>query len=238
MEPTLKKPRLLITRCAEDFEETRQIAEAFGFTALPFPLLRRRPLPVDEPATHDWALFTSPAGVKLWPFPKPPGKRLACVGASTARAARLRGWPVSFVPSRATGTDLARELPASPGASLLLALSAQGGADVTRGLQERGMALTRLNLYDTESMAPAPEARAFLARGFESVLFASPTAARAWAAHLPEEPLLDKTILSIGPSTTAACGALGWGPVLEGESGDLENLFKQYIPRFTNPTGK
>lgn len=231
MGPAINKNRVLITRCPEDFEETRQLAETFGLTALSFPLLKRQPLTIAEPPAHDWALFTSPAAVRLWPYPTPPGKLLACVGAPTARAAEERGWPVAFVPGRATGTDLARELPAPPGSSVALPVSVRGGAPVTRGLEGRGILVTRVNLYETRATAPSPEALALVGQGFEAVLFASPTATRAWAEYLPGGSLKKKLILSIGPSTTTACGALGWGPILEGVSGDLEDLFQKYASR-------
>ncbi|MBN8215706.1 MAG: hydroxymethylbilane synthase [Spirochaetes bacterium] len=222
------RKRILVTRCPEDFAATRDLCASLNLIALPFPLLRRERLSLPEIPRGDWAIFTSPASVALWPEAFPPGERIACVGPATEEAANGRSWKTHFIPSRATAEDLAREWPGKPGETAVLPVSRGGGEPLLSDLSRRGVRVQRVDLYDTISTAPDEDALKHFREGFEAVLFASPSAVEAWNERMGRAALGRATLLSIGPSTTAACRKAGFPDPIEGPSGLLPQLLRLF----------
>eukprot|EP00182_Erythrolobus_australicus_P001233 CAMPEP_0185841158 /NCGR_PEP_ID=MMETSP1353-20130828/17448_1 /TAXON_ID=1077150 /ORGANISM="Erythrolobus australicus, Strain CCMP3124" /LENGTH=303 /DNA_ID=CAMNT_0028540573 /DNA_START=171 /DNA_END=1079 /DNA_ORIENTATION=+ len=177
---------------------------------------------LEEQAPHvlgefGWVLVTSPEAANVlthaWAAAGRPRlhAQIAAVGAATSRALDSSGMTVSFVPSVAFGKQLAEELPTASPASdrsathVLYPASARAKSTVQEGLELRGFAVTRWNVYDTVAAqldADAVQRASLITVG----TFASPSAVSAWHAAVGALP---SYCACIGKTSADRCIQLG-----------------------------
>ncbi len=171
---------------------------------------------------YDWVAFTSANAVdRFVPHLRDgrdlAGVRLAVVGPGTRDALARHRLVADLVPgpSAATGADglLACFPAAPPDGGRVLFPSAEGAGDVlVAGLTARGWSVDQVAAYRTVTATPPPSPVVEALAGAQAVVFASPSAVRAYASMaapdgepLPVPPL----VVCIGPSTASAARGLG-----------------------------
>ena len=166
---------------------------------------------------HDWAVFTSPAGVHaavhalhrlgrdlraLY------GMRLAAIGRGTADTLAGYGLAADLVPAQYDGEHLADALlEALPqGGAALLLRAAAGGQILPEKLKAAGVAVTDVPLYDTEyRCAKADELRAMLEQGAADVVtFTSMSTVEGFGQAVGAADYAGFTALCIGEQTAQA----------------------------------
>ena len=166
---------------------------------------------------HDWAVFTSPAGVHaavqalralgrdlraLY------GVRLAAIGRGTADALAAYGLAADLVPGQYDGAHLADALLAAmpQGGAALLLRAAAGGHILPEKLAAAGVTVTDVPLYDTVyRCAKADELRALLARGEADVVtFTSMSTVEGFVQAVGAADYTGFTALCIGEQTAQA----------------------------------
>ena len=141
------------------------------------------------------------------------------VGEKTRERIEQAGLRVEFVPEEFTGAALARELLKRPvaGKRFLLPRGDRGREEVKSILEQAGASVDAPVVY--RNRTPSPEERERLvdviADGeVDVVLFASPSAARNFAAVVPAHLMLQPDghprVVVIGPTTAAAVRELGF----------------------------
>lgn len=153
-----------------------------------------QPLAAALEHSHDWAVFTSPAGVPatvhalrklgrdlraLW------GCKIAAIGKGTADALAAYGLTADLIPAQYDGEHLADALlSAMPqGGSALLLRAAQGGQILPEKLSAAGICVTDVPLYDTVHRCDKADAlRGLLAAGtIDAVTFTSVSTVEGFA---------------------------------------------------------
>ena len=153
-----------------------------------------QPLAAALEHSHDWAVFTSPAGVPatvhalrklgrdlraLW------GCKIAAIGKGTADALAAYGLTADLIPAQYDGEHLADALlSAMPqGGSALLLRAAQGGQILPEKLSAAGICVTDVPLYDTVHRCDkADELCGLLAAGtIDAVTFTSVSTVEGFA---------------------------------------------------------
>ena len=166
---------------------------------------------------HDWAVFTSPAGVHaavqalralgrdlraLY------GMRLAAIGRGTADALAAYGLAADLVPGQYDGAHLADALLAAmpQGGATLLLRAAAGGHILPEKLAAAGVTVTDVPLYDTVyHCAKADELRALLDRGEADVVtFTSMSTVEGFVQAVGAADYTGFTALCIGEQTAQA----------------------------------
>ncbi len=226
--------RVLVSRAPEQAEALCRALEEAGAQPVPIPMIRT----VAEPATpeteaalatlpdYDFIVFTSANAVRaLADLSRAAGHephalpaRALCVGPATKAAAVHSGFAVAPLP--VTGGDaeaLLGTLRASvplAGRRVLWPRGAAAGPALALGLREAGAWVDDIVVYRTEP-APfdAPALAAALAEGsLHALTFASPSAARSFAAGMGEEGLRvarGAVVVALGRVTAAALAQLG-----------------------------
>lgn len=170
-----------------------------------------------------WLLVSSPhaaevlAGqldVQNWP-----DVRFAAVGEATAEVLRTQGFPVDFVPGRASGTALGQELPARAGELALHLTSDRARDDLPTALRARGIRYQRLTLYRTRLRPPSETERRVL-HSADVVTLASSSAAEQLA--LSGE--LAVPVAVMGQQTARTARQLGFQTVWVAQEATLAGL--------------
>ena len=202
---------VVITRPADQAGETAELLESFGAVALVVPLIEV----VDDPtgmtqlqhlelAGTDWIVITSPNGASRASVLIQPGAtrpKVAAIGAATAAALPR----CDLVPADQSALGLLAEFPSGPG-RVVVVQAPDAAPTLVDGLRERAWQVVAVSPYRTEPVAPsADEQRAALAA--DAVLFASGSAARAWAAVFGHRT--PPVTVAIGEQTTAAAVQAG-----------------------------
>ncbi len=190
-------------------------------------------------SSFSWVLFTSANGARAFcallddaARRALAGVRLGAVGRATARALEEEGLSVEALPTRQDGAALAalvaREEPR--GVKILLVRAEEGLEELGQLLTEAGAQVTVAPAYRTVPLCPdfAPlVARAARALRI-AILFASPSAARAFTASLEAQgarQLIEgAVVVAIGPTTARALDALGLEVTLVAEEASAEGL--------------
>ena len=161
--------RLYLTRELEKNGKLQKLLSARGVPTEELPCIAFERLPGYEElrdtlvnGDHDWVVITSPeaAGVFVdaWCSCSSPRRTgIASVGAGTAKVLAEASLPADFVPSKATGATLARELPLASSQSdggagngkVLYPASALAADVVESGLRSRGFGTRRIDTYTT-----------------------------------------------------------------------------------------
>jgi myo-inositol-1(or 4)-monophosphatase len=227
--------RVLVTRPeAQSGPLARRLA-SLGAEVVLAPLIKTAPpaswTPLDRAlrrlASADAVVFTSANAVEAFFArarrvlgrrpPAPP--RAYAVGSATARALEAAGWRAAALPEAFNGAALARRMGRVRGRRVLIPRSDIGREDLPRLLRRAGARLELPVAYRTvPDRAGTLALRRAATSGFDWALFASPSAARAFAAALGKDaPRVLKAVrtASIGPATSAALRDLGTEPSVE-----------------------
>lgn len=228
-----------MTRSSEDCDEWAAQLERAGATVIALPCIAAEP--IDTAALRrelaasvndaDWLIFTSRRGVEafaaLHPAQLRPAIRIATVGASTGAAARARFGRVDHV-GAGTGAALADSLPAdarfSAGARCVLALAANASPKLERKLADSGASCTRFDVYRTVPAAGREPKQALSALRADRILFASPSAVEGFLNQVDLDAAA--TVVTIGPSTSAAARSRGLTVAAEAREPSLQGLME------------
>ena len=166
---------------------------------------------------HDWAVFTSPAGVHATVHALAKlgrdlralyGMKLAAIGRGTADALAGYGLTADLIPAQYDGEHLADALTAAmpQGGAALLLRAAAGGQILPEKLKAAGMYVTDVPLYDTEyRCAKADELRAMLEQGaVDVVTFTSMSTVEGFVQAVGVADYTGFTALCIGEQTAQA----------------------------------
>lgn len=214
------KPRVVVTRRAEQAAELGQKLSAAGFQPIFFPTIALEALPAPdldqalaEIKRFDWLIFSSANAVRFF-FHRVEAlnlaielPRTAVVGPATAQALRARQIEPDFMPGSFTGEALAEGLGELTGQRILLPRARIGGSLIVETLQEQGAEVTDIALYDTVTAVPEAAALAELAMGYEAITFTSPSSVHGFLAISGGKPLERAVIACIGPVTAEAAVA-------------------------------
>ena len=162
----------------------------------------------------DWVIVTSAAGAdRVGAVAIDPSIRLAAVGTATAaHLAEAAGRPVDLVPERQTAAGLVDAFVAHVPRSQRLLVSQGDLADgrLVDALRGGGHDVDVHVAYRTGVRTPSPDERRRAAAA-DAVVFASGSAARAWADALGDDAAegLPGIVVAIGPTTRAAAEESG-----------------------------
>ena len=165
-----------------------------------------QPLAAALEQPHDWAVFTSPAGVPAAvdalrrlgrDLRARYGMKIAAIGKGTADALAAYGLTADLVPAQYDGEHLADALIAKmpSGGTALLLRAKQGGQILPEKLAAAGICVTDVPLYDTVHRCDKADAlRSLLAAGkIDAVTFTSVSRLRASGKPWAER----RTLLSL-----------------------------------------
>jgi uroporphyrinogen-III synthase len=213
-----------------------EFLESLGATPVPDPMLAVDPtgaVPEDEGAA--FVVLTSRTGVELaadagWS----PSARLACIGATTAGAARDAGWPVEVVPDDYSSAGLVAALADRvAGRRVEVARSDHGSDVLLDGLRDAGADVTETVLYRLVRPPGAGDAADRAAAGeLEAALFTSSLTVDHFVAAAAERGvreaavagLRDAVVGAIGDPTREAAEAHGIAVDVVPETADFEAL--------------
>ena len=166
---------------------------------------------------HDWAVFTSPAGVHAAVHALAKlgrdlralyGMKLAAIGRGAADALAGYGLTADLIPAQYDGEHLADALTAAmpQGGAALLLRAAAGGQILPEKLKAAGVYVTDVPLYDTEySCAKADELRAMLEAGTADVVtFTSMSTVEGFTQAVGAADYTGFSALCIGEQTAQA----------------------------------
>lgn len=221
--------RVVVTRPRERAGPLVAALEAEGVDVILFPAIELAPptdpAPLEAAAArlrdYDWVVFTSAYGVRgLADALVRQGVRLAdgaphaaCVGESTAAAAREAGWTAAVRPHQATGAALARALlqcGVGAGSRILFPRAADAREELPRLLREAGAAVDEVEAYRKTGPTEGDELlRQHITAGNIDVLtFTSPSTVNNFMALFGPEARGIPAVV-IGPTTAAAAEAAG-----------------------------
>ena len=222
--------RIVVTRASAQAGSLRGALASLGAEVLELPALRVVPLDaaplreaLDRIGEYDWIVFTSQNAVAfLWESLRVAGRdarwlagrKIACVGPSTADTLLARGIDADVVPERfvAEGVLAALDERGDVQGTHVLYVAAEGARDVLpEGLAKRGCRVDVVPVYRTASDgAGSGVLREALAAGrVDAVTFASASAVRGFVEAVGPELARRAPAISIGPVTTEAVNAAG-----------------------------
>lgn len=249
--------RVAITRARDQASELRVKLESLGAEVIELPLIQvtkavEKQTLADvflELGSYDWAVFTSPNGVKhffeevyrIFDDVRSLGLlRFACVGEATARAIREQRMKVECMPEVATAEALADALIAtgSLDSAKILIVTGNLNRDVlVKKLEEARAIVDQFPVYKTEKadLSSNPVADDFRQRGADAILFCSSSAAQSFADQANALQLLDTAKRpvagSIGPQTSETMKKLGIPIAFEAKKPSLDNLVQALVDK-------
>jgi len=203
--------RVVVTRAAEQADTTAELIASVGAIPIVVPLLEI----VDEPTDADkltaldldsleWLVVTSPNGARRVASmlrPESPRPKVAAVGAATAEALPR----CDLVATTQSAMGLLEVFPSGAGRVVVIQ-SVDAEPTLDAGLTERGWDVVAIKPFRavTATLSAEQERAALDA---DAVLFASGSAARAWAEIFgPRTPTIS---VAIGDRTAAAAEKAG-----------------------------
>jgi len=222
--------RIVVTRASAQAGGLRAALTELGADVLEMPALRVVPLDsaplraaLDRVNEYDWVMFTSQNAVAfLWEALRIAGRdaralagrKIACVGRSTADALLARGLAADVVPDRYVAEGVLESLEQRDDVrdARVLYIAAEGARDVLPdGLAALGCTVDVVNVYRTASDgAGAGALREALKNGrVDAVTFASASAVRGFVEAVGVELARRAPAISIGPVTSDAVRAAG-----------------------------
>ena len=241
-DPAPLRPRVLITRAAEDARPLAEVVEQCGGEAVCVPAVQTVPLPLDGPRAIALASlgsyraigFGSRHGARLMAhhlgtlgLQVPPTCALFAVGPATAACmTALYGRSAELAPPY-TGPGLAAHMGARlhPGDRVLLPTACGAGEPLAQALQQVGLRAQRLELYGTQVVdyrADAEGASMTAASDVDYIVFTSPSCVRGYLGW--GLPLGHARLLTIGPTTSAAVTRHGLRVYAEAAPSSFEGL--------------
>jgi len=215
----LDKPRVLVTRPAEDASGLAHALSRSGFEPVLVPLLMRRwcvERVAEVAEAHpevDWVVVTSGTAAQILATAAPnrwPDARWAAVGPSTAAKMQQIGFPVHVVPARHTAADLVDELGDLTGRTVLYPRADLASVATRDALRESGATLIDVVAY--ENLPPEGHvARLRTALPVAATTLLSGSAAERLAEALPGDADRRRAgrIVCLGPSTAQVAHRLG-----------------------------
>ncbi|MFZ9627836.1 MAG: uroporphyrinogen-III synthase [Ilumatobacteraceae bacterium] len=207
--------RIVVTRAADQAGALVDLVGQRGGEPVVVPLVAVVPVASGlaelrrlAPDDFDWLVVTSPNGVDAYVsvHDRAPA-HVAAVGTTTAEALRARRVEVDLVPAEQRASALAHALIATvPAATALVVQSAEAAPDLVDALRGAGWSVTAVATHRPVPVQPTGVMRRD-ALGADAVLFASGSAARAWAAAFGTET--PPVVVAMGPSTAEAARAVG-----------------------------
>ncbi len=208
------KPRVVVTRRAEQAAVLGEKLKDAGMQPLYFPTIALQALPAPELDSalaqidrFDWLLFSSANAVHFF-FRRlgnlnlvPQLPRMAVVGPATARKLGKYGFEPDFMPEVFTGEALAAGLGDLSGQHILLPRARIGGPQIVEELRRHGAVVSDIALYDTVTAVPDAAALALLAKGFEAITFTSPSSVHGFLELSGDKPPVQAVVVCIGPVT-------------------------------------
>jgi uroporphyrinogen-III synthase len=218
---------VLLTRSADDNADWARELLARGFAPIECACLVEHRLDdeVDiarELEVADWITCSSRRAVDALDDATrqiPARVRLAAIGPATEERMRELFGRCDCTSQGGSAADLGAEL-VRLGAQHVLVTAARGGLfDIERVLMEAGRRATRVELYEIQPLAGELPVEVLDA---DTAFFASPSAVRAFSARgaLPA----GCTVVSIGPTTTAALRDAGLPVHIESRTRDLSGM--------------
>jgi uroporphyrinogen III methyltransferase/synthase len=211
--------RVVVTRARAQASELSQMLEALGAYVVEAPVIAvrlRAPNPELRAAllsAPDWLVLTSANGVHAVTGELQAagldaralaGCKLAAVGTATAEALSGFGLRPDFVPSRATGAELGKELPVTAGQRVLMTVSALTDDSLAAALEARGATVQQVTAYDNVIEELDEERRREVAEA-DAVTFTSASTARNLREALGHAKVAESAkLVSIGPQTSVA----------------------------------
>lgn len=199
---TFHDMRVLVTRAREQASALVRALADSGFEPVLVPTIRFELESFDLPAC-DWVVVTSTNAVRSLGARPLAGALLAAVGPETAAAARNDGYDVSLVARPSTGVALVAAFADGPG-TVALVHADRAFPTVRSGLVAKGWSVQALVGYRTVvgAVGALPDV------GVDAVTFASPSAAQGFVDSFGLDAV-PRLVVSIGPTTSAVCDALG-----------------------------
>lgn len=246
-----ERPRILVTRTANQVDAFSQKLRAAGFTPVEFPAIQLEPLPwasLDRAlavlSNFDWLIFTSGNAVDFFlrrvdelnlvldNLPQ-----VAAVGSATARRLTERGIAIDYMPDEFVGTELVLGLGDLTGKKVLLPRAKIGRPEIANLLQEQGADLTEVALYDTVTAVPASYAWNELNKGIAAITFTSPSSVRNFFKIMANHPgklavplgkmLGPALVVCIGPVTAEAAAEAGLSDLLIPDEYTIDGMVQQ-----------
>lgn len=184
--------------------------------------------------TYDWAVFTSPRGVRacarrmsLLGVRVDAGRpRFAAVGPSTASALAAEGLEVGYIPERYLTIELGETLPGGAGTRAVLFRADIADRKLLAVLEGRGFVVKDLSIYQTKTIEGniSPERVA----GAKLVVFASPSEVRGLTGRAGPEVFARLTeeavAVCIGPVTADEAKRAGFKRVTAPSESTMDSL--------------
>ena len=246
--------RILVTRAPHQASELSHSLRALGAIAVEVPVLEIAP-PQNFSSLDDalqalssfhWIVFTSANAIRAFVARAAEiglthlssAADIACIGRSTASAARDAGFAVTLVPAQAVGEALATELAPHVASRRVLLIRAEVARDILpEALHDAGASLTIAEAYrNCVPQTSVPLLAQAVGQGIDAAIFTSSSsvthlAALARAAALPF-PLPRVAAVSIGPITSATLREHNWPPAAEAAAADIPSLVAALVAHF------
>lgn len=225
----LVRPRVLVTRAAEQADELVSALREEGLDAVAVPTIAVEFEPQDGDLDaavgllhrYAWVLVTSTNGARaILEAAERVSTELgapswAAIGPMTRRVLEHRGIEVRFQPSQSSATAMAAELPAGPGDRVLVIRGDLADEELAVALRTRGADVDDVVAYRTSE---APESSRVLLRGvlregpIAAIAFTSGSTVRGLVALGREESIdvLAMPCVCIGPATAEEARAAGF----------------------------
>lgn len=206
----------------------------------------------DKVREADWLVFTSRRGVEafasLHEAPLPGGTKIAAVGKATAAAAEALLGRIDLTGRGGTAAALADDIQfalargaldsgaAAPGSTgpetrgrgkqerLLLAVAENAAGTLERKLERAGISRSRINVYRTLPTPPTRDRTMLSSLAADGIFLASPTAVEGFVNRVDID--VEPSLITIGPSTSAAVRARGLDVAAEARTPKLGGLLE------------
>ncbi len=226
--------RVILTRSKEDIERDRSLFENLGFEVYPLPLIDTEPISFELPDIKlDYIVFQSAKAVRYFldKVTVSPDTRIVAVGTKTRKQVESYGYKVWKVPSENTARGIVDSMPVGSGEVVLVPRSEQGRTEVLYGLETKGYRVIPLNVYRTLQLKYSQRTILKVLQGGGFIVFASPSAVRAFFANLPKagKSTLTKSlvIVAIGKTTKEILKEEGLEPDLVPSKPLMEEVAKR-----------
>jgi uroporphyrinogen-III synthase len=200
---------VVVTRSRERQGPLVDLLGDHGAAVVELPLIETREVPgevqrlADEITRHQWLAVTSPSGAALLRRLAVPSEvHVAAVGPSTAQALSR----CDVIATVHSGAGLVDEMGAGQQRTVLVVEARGAAPTLTRGLSDAGWVVTAVQPYTTVTVAP-PADQVAAALAADAVVFASGSAARAWAEQLGTEG--PAVMVAMGPQTASDARQVG-----------------------------
>ncbi len=227
----LKGKRVVITRSADQAQQTLEMVKAAGGIPILFPTIEIVPprdwRPVDEAidrlSTYHWVIFTSVNGVRFFtgrmrevkaPLSLLKKRRICAIGPATAEALEDLGLKVSLLPGKFVAESVLEAMKKHgelKGLGVLLPRAEVARNTLPDGLKEAGAQVDVVSVYRTVTANPSKELKEAVSDA-DVLTFTSPSTLVNFIKIMggtPQSLAEGKLVACIGPVTEAKARELG-----------------------------